>query len=254
MSTYSAGFIALPSNPRAGDVTGRCCILCAAILGGALEEIFEARGTRRANHVMITSRLLVVYVAVALASFASGVGAADPGKEKSAACAACHGADGNSPNAVWPNLAGQHADYIVKQLKAYKSGERQEPSMTPMAAPLSEQDMYDIAHYYAAQKPSVGIADETLVTAGRAIFRGGNMATGVPACMACHGPRGAGTPGAGYPALSGQHSEYTVKQLEAYRRGERVTDADLGAVMRTIASRMSDAEIKASASYAAGLY
>ena len=196
--------------------------------------------------------LLIALFAVAALQAVQGANAAGSGQEKAAACAACHGAEGNSVNPLWPKLAGQHVDYIVKQLTAFKSGERQEPSMTPMAAPLTPEDMRDIAAFYAGQARRPGVADEKLVNLGQSIYRGGNKATGVPACMACHGPRGSGNPGAGFPVLSGQHPEYTAKQLNAYRSGERSTDP--AGMMRSIAKRLSPEEITALASYVSGLH
>lgn len=194
--------------------------------------------------------LIVLFVLAALHGAAAW--AASPGKEKAAACAACHGPDGNSVNPIWPNLAGQHVSYIVKQLSAFKSGDRQDPSMAPMATPLTPQDMQDIAAFYSGQQRRPGVADEKLVDLGQSLYRGGNKESGVPACMACHGPRGSGNPGAAYPALSGQHPAYTVKQLKAYKSGERRTDP--AAIMRTIAKRLSAEEIEAVASYTAGLH
>lgn len=174
------------------------------------------------------------------------------GESKSEPCAACHGPDGNSLVPEWPKLAGQNAAYISGQLAAFKSGAREDVNMNSITASLSEQDMEDLGAYYAGQIVEIGAADPDLVDAGQALYRGGNAVTGVPACMACHGPSGAGNPAAGYPALSGQHAAYTAKQLRAYRSESRSTDT--AAVMRTIAGRLSEAEIDAVASYIAGLH
>ena len=173
------------------------------------------------------------------------------GKQKSATCAACHNADGNSANPQWPKLANQHASYTVKQLNDYKAGNRTNPIMSGMAAPLSQQDMEDLAAYFASQKITRSQADPTLVALGEQIFRGGNLTSGVSACTACHGPNGAGNPQAGFPALAGQHAEYTEMQLRVFRSMERANDA--GQMMRNIAMKMTDAEIKAVASYIQGL-
>ncbi len=181
-------------------------------------------------------------------------GDAAAGKTKSAACAACHNADGNSANPEWPKLAGQHAQYLVKQLtnfKDEKSG-RKNAMMAPMAAALSEQDMADIAAYFSSQTQNGGKADPALVAAGEKLFRGGNATTGVAACMSCHGPSGMGNPQANFPRLSGQHAAYTVNQLKTFRSGERANDA--GKMMQNIASRMTDDEMKAVASYIEGLH
>ncbi len=177
---------------------------------------------------------------------------AQGGREKSAACAACHGVDGNSTTAEWPKLAGQHASYIRAQLAAFKSGARQNALMSPMATGLSEADMSSLGDFFSSQKIQPGSAKKDLLEAGQKIYRGGNAATGVPACMACHGPRGSGNPPAAYPALHGQHAVYTANQLKAYKNGERTTDAN--SIMRSIAGRMTSAEIEAVASYLEGLH
>lgn len=179
-------------------------------------------------------------------------GDAEAGKSKSAMCAACHGPDGNSPAPTFPKLAGQHADYLAKQLAEYKSGERQNATMNGMAAALSEQDIADLAAFYASQKVTLGKAAEDKVAAGEAVYRAGNTATGVSACAACHSPTGSGNPMANFPSLSGQHADYTVLQLKAFRAGERANDA--GSMMRGVAKKMTDAEIEAVSQYIQGLH
>lgn len=179
-------------------------------------------------------------------------GDAEAGKSKSAMCAACHGPDGNSPAPTFPKLAGQHADYLAKQLAEYKSGERQNATMNGMAAALSEQDIADLAAFYASQKVTLGEAAEDKVAAGEAVYRAGNTATGVSACAACHSPTGSGNPMANFPSLSGQHADYTVLQLKAFRAGERANDA--GSMMRGVAKKMTDAEIEAVSQYIQGLH
>lgn len=174
------------------------------------------------------------------------------GKEKAQVCAACHGVDGNSTNPVWPNLAGQHEEYIVKQLMDFKAGNRENPQMTPMATNLSEQDMYDLAAYFSSQNPKWGKTDPAALELGQKIYRAGNMEAGVPACMACHGPTGRGNPAAKYPSLSGQHADYTETQLNAFRSKKR--NNDINDVMRTIVGRMTHEEIKAVAQYIQGLH
>lgn len=181
----------------------------------------------------------------------SAAGDAAAGKAKSASCVACHGTDGNSMNPEWPTLAGQHPGYIAKQLRNFKAGERSNALMSPMAAPLSEQDMEDLAAYYASQTAKPGEADPALFEQGRALYRGGNMSTGVAACVACHGPSGAGNPAANFPSLRGQHASYTLNQLKAFQRGERANDA--GKMMQNIAAKMTEAEMKAVASYIQGM-
>jgi cytochrome c553 len=183
----------------------------------------------------------------------AGVGG-DAAKGQSIAggvCAACHGPDGNSPIPANPVVAGQHPEYLYKQLQNYKSGERKNPIMNGIAASLSEQDMRNVAAYFASQQPRPGSAsDAKLVTTGQKLYRGGNSATGTAACAGCHSPDGVGIP-VQYPRLKGQHNEYTVAQLKAFRAGERSNDP--GSVMRTIASRLSDQDISALAEYVSGL-
>ncbi len=184
-------------------------------------------------------------------SSALAEGSIEAGKSKSVACAACHGQDGNSINAEWPVLAGQHANYIVNALKTFKTGERNNPLMSGQAAMLTEQDMNDLAAYFSAQTPAGGTADAALAVSGERLYRGGNPKTGVSACAACHGPTGTGNGPAGYPRLAGQHAAYTTAQLNAFRSGQRKTDASQ--MMRNIAALMTDEEIKAVASYIQGL-
>ncbi len=174
------------------------------------------------------------------------------GQAKAAACAGCHGADGNGgADPVWPRLAGQDADYIAKQLADFKSGARKDPIMAGMAAPLSAQDMKDIGAYYASLKPKAGAArNAELAKLGEKLYRGGSAKTGVSACMSCHGPSGHGIPPR-YPRISGQSAAYTEKQMLAFKTGARANDGD---VMTRIAFRMSEHEIKAVADYIAGLH
>lgn len=178
-------------------------------------------------------------------------GDADAGKAKSAPCAACHGADGNSVNPEWPSLAGQHPDYIVLQLLAYKEGVRQNALMTPMSMGLDDQDRADLAAYFSSQQARGGVAEPNFVAAGERIYRGGNTETGVSACAACHGPNGYGNPGANMPRLAGQQANYTAAQLRLYASGERRTD--MNQMMRNVATRLSEEEIIAVASYIQGL-
>lgn len=182
---------------------------------------------------------------------AAAKGDAAAGKAKSAVCGACHGMDGNSVNPEWPKLAGQHESFIVKQLQNFKSKERDDATMFPQTMNLSEQDMNDLAAYFSGQTQTPGQADVTQVELGEAVYRGGNSATGVSACIGCHGPTGAGNPAAKFPRLAGQHGAYTKAQLLKFRVGGRNNDA--GKMMRNIAVRMNDAEIEAVAQYIAGL-
>ncbi len=180
------------------------------------------------------------------------VGDPAAGQPKSAVCETCHGGTGNSLAPEWPKLAGQHAEYLVKQLLDLKSGARKSPVMGPMAEPLGEADIADLAAFYAGQSLELGAADPDLVKTGERLYRAGNRESGLPACMACHGPAGRGNPAAGFPSLRGQHAAYTAIQLRAYRSGERRNDR--AAMMRQISSRITDAEIEAVSSYIQGLY
>lgn len=201
------------------------------------------------------NKLLLIASVAALATLgniAFAAGDATAGKAKSASCGGCHGMDGNSMNPIWPKLAGQHPGYIAKQLAEFKSGARANATMAGMAAPLSEQDMADLAAYYSSQKGTIGSTPEDKVELGQSIYRAGNAASGVPACAACHGPTGAGNVQAKFPRLSGQHAAYTAQTLKDFRAGARANDA--GQMMRNIAAKMTDAEIDAVAAYVEGLH
>ena len=182
------------------------------------------------------------------ASTVHAAGNAAAGQGKAAACGACHGATGAATTApMYPKLAGQHASYIAKQLADFKAGTRQDPIMMGMSAALSDEDMADIGAFFASQETSIGSADAEAVAAGKKIYEAGDKTKGVSACMACHGPSGAGNPGAKFPALSGQNVDYTVKTLQDLRSGTRANDP--GSMMRDIAAKMSDSDIKAVAAY-----
>lgn len=186
-----------------------------------------------------------------LAAPAAAAGDAEAGAQKSAVCGACHGADGNSFNPEWPNLAGQHAGYIAAQLALFRDGVRDNPLMMPMAMTLTEQDMADLGAYYAAQPASGLEADPTNYRAGGQLYRGGDRARGLPACITCHGPQGKGNAPAQYPAIHGQHAAYSHAQLQAYAAGVRKPAAN--DIMQIIAARLSDEEMRAVASYMQGL-
>lgn len=177
----------------------------------------------------------------------------EAGEELSQTCTACHGPDGNSPDAQWPNIAGQHASYTYQQLKDFKAGEdRSNSQMSGIVADLSEEDMRDLAAWYAEQpQKTMGANDEDRVERGRKIYLGGLQDKGVAACVACHGPRGRGNPAAEYPDVGGQYAQYLITQLEQFRSGERANDR--GGMMRSLASEMSDEEIRAVSEYMAGL-
>ena len=187
-----------------------------------------------------------------LAADATAAGDPAQGEQKAATCTACHGPNGNSSNPEWPSLAGQHAGYLIKQLQNFKNGERVNALMSGMAAPLSEQDMLDLAAFYSTQAwQPAGAADPELVQEGEMLFRGGDFDRGIPACTGCHSPIGGGNPSAGYPLVRGQHAKYTELQLYAFRNGERANDPNQ--MMRQVANKMSDRQIQAVASFIQGL-
>ena len=181
--------------------------------------------------------------------------AADPaaGEAKAALCVACHGPAGNSANPEWPKLAGQHAKYTAKQIRDFMAGAtRSNELMAPMIAGLSDQDIEDIAAYYAVQNSTGGFASEEMHALGERIYRGGNAESGVPACIACHGPRGGGNEPAGFPALAGQHAVYTAKQIEDWRHGNRSNDPS--EMMGDAVRYLTPEETRAVSEYIAGLH
>lgn len=194
--------------------------------------------------------LLVAAVGTSAATQATGN--KEQGQAKAATCVACHGVDGNSVNPEWPSVAGQHYGYLVRHLKAFRSGERQNVLMSPMAMALTDQDIEDLAAYFSAQtlRPT-GETEPSKLALGQRLYRGGDTARGITACSGCHGPAGTGNPGAGYAAIKGQHATYAAAQLRAYRSGERKTDPNQ--MMRSVAAKLSDADIDALASYVQGL-
>ncbi|KAA8671052.1 cytochrome c4 [Vibrio gigantis] len=186
-------------------------------------------------------------------------GSIEAGKAKSQTCVACHGADGNSLITQYPKLAGQHEKYLEKQLKELKLGMtsggkqgRYEPVMGAMAMPLSEEDMADLAAYYASLPISSNSTPENVVDEGKVLYTAGNAERGVTACIACHGPRGNGTELSGFPKISGQHADYIKAQLEKFRDGNR--NNDMNAMMRDVAKKLTDAEIDTLSKYVGGLH
>ncbi|GAA6136158.1 c-type cytochrome [Oceaniserpentilla sp. 4NH20-0058] len=179
-------------------------------------------------------------------------GDAQAGKKLAAPCAACHGQDGNSAAASFPKIAGLGEKYILKQLKDFKSGDRDNAIMKGQVAALNETQMADLAAFFAGNKRTVGYAAEDKVALGEKIYRAGNTATGVPACLACHGPDGSGIDAAGFPGLGGQHADYIKAQLVLFQEDKRENDASK--VMRDIAGRMSNKEVDAVSAYIQGLH
>ena len=205
-------------------------------------------------------KLAPLFAMVAMALFASQAqaqslvdGSADAGKAKALTCTACHGPEGNSSNAMWPNIAGQNASYLLAQLVAFKDGSRVDPLMTSQAMLVSNEDMADLAVYFESLPAAAqSVKNAATVDRGEALYRGGNAEAGIPACLGCHGPSGRGNPAAKYPALQGQHADYTAKQLNDYANGTRKSDGKVH-MMRDIASRLSKEDIEALSSYVQGL-
>ena len=209
-------------------------------------------------------RNLLIILSLALGLAHSAVaGDAAAGKNQTMVCGACHGADGNSAAPTFPKLAGQGEKYLVKQLRDIRDGARPVPTMAGQLTGKSDEDLADIAAFYASQAASGGQADPALVELGARVYRGGVADRGVAACSACHGARGGGNAPAGFPALAGQHADYIADQLRKFRSGAensleqdpnaRVNDGDTR-MMRDIAAGMSDNQIKAVASFVAGLH
>ena len=204
------------------------------------------------NKKFVALSLCILFAGTA---FADGIvdGDAEAGKNKAVTCGACHGADGNSVNPVWPSLAGQHPTYTVAQLQAFKNGTRSEPLMLGQVMSLSDEDMRNLAVYFASMPAAAkAVADPATVDRGQRLYRGGDRDNKSSACIACHGPTGRGNPAAAYPSLKGQYATYTAMQLRAYASGARQSDGTTK-VMRDIASSLSEEDIVAVASYIQGL-
>ena len=218
----------------------------------------------------MTATIRIACCALALlASPASwSAGSAEAGAALAATCMACHGASGNSANGEWPSLAGQNAAYIEHQLhllhdgrRTGKVGDAAAAMMPAMATTLSDQQIEDVAAYYAQQAPSGLEADPSYWQAGQRLYRSGDRVRGIPSCAACHGPTGRGNPAAGYPALRAQQSMYLIKQLSAYSADVRYAKnekgasygGDYAAIMHAIAARLSDEDMRNVASYIQGM-
>jgi cytochrome c553 len=173
------------------------------------------------------------------------------GKDQTALCTGCHGVDGNSVVSSFPKLAGQGESYLIKQMNDVRSGARVIPEMMGILDNSSDQNIADMAAYYASQTITIGTAKPELVEAGEMLYRAGNAAKGIAACTACHSPTGSGNAQAGFPALGGQYADYTIKQLKAFRTETRNNDD--ANIMRQVAALMSDKEIEAVANYIQGL-
>lgn len=206
-------------------------------------------------HRKMLALVLVAGLSLSGTLAAQVTGDPEAGKTKAVICGSCHGPDGNSTFGEWPKLAGQHEKYIARQVKLFQSGNRESAVMAPMIVNVSAQDAADIGAYFALQKVKPGTADESVVALGERLYRGGNAAAGVPACLACHGPTGRGNPGAGYPAIGGQHATYTGAVLKRFAGGEIWGEGEeANAIMATVAGRLTEEEIIALASYIEGLH
>ena len=195
-------------------------------------------------------RLLII-LAASLVTI--GAGNADSGKDKVATCVACHGQDGNSMVGLWPSLAGQNANYLVRQLQHIKSGKRSIAVMAGLLDNFSTGDLSDIAAFYASKNNTIGQVEADKVELGRKLYYSGSLEKGIPACTACHSPKGKGNAPAGYPLLSGQQADYVIKSLKNYRSGERNND-ESSQMMMAIAYKLDDVEIDALSSFINGLH
>lgn len=202
---------------------------------------------------------VLLCLSLGLTAHAFAKGDIEAGKQKSATCMACHGPEGISAVDLYPNIAGQHASYIAKQLREFqlasKTGGaegRNNAVMNGMAAGLSEQDILDLSAYYASQKPATGSTPEDVIEVGQKLYRGGDAERGITACTACHGPRGDGMSLANFPDISGQKASYIKSQLEAFRSGQRAND--MNGMMRDIAKRLTDEDIEILSKYLGGLH
>jgi cytochrome c553 len=213
------------------------------------------------SHRILATTLLVLGFSVGSTQAADIHGDATAGSAKAAVCTACHGLNGTGINPEWPVIAGQNAVYVRDQVKRIKTGMRTAPLMQPMVQTLSDQDIADLAAFFATQTPKGNEADPSYWKAGQALYRGGDAARDIPACMSCHGPVGRGNPAAGYPALQAQYSVYIMKQLDNYASGMRYAKDAAGkseagpnaTIMQTIAARLTPEDRRNVASYIQGL-
>lgn len=206
------------------------------------------------RRVFAVALLMAAGTAQAESAATAPLGDAKAGETKAAACGACHGVDGNPADPQYPRLAGQNEAYIARQLASFKAGTRANPIMLGFASPLSAQDMADLGAFFATKQALPGQADEPLVARAQALYRGGDTALGVPACMACHGPDGRGMAGSGYPQLAGQNVDYVAAKFKEWREGTSWGEDETAKIMPEIAKRLSDADIAALSSYVQGLH
>ncbi|MFT5276824.1 MAG: cytochrome c553 [Glaciecola sp.] len=202
---------------------------------------------------------LLVCLALGMSTAVFAKGDAEAGKAKSLTCSACHGADGNSAIPMNPKIAGQHPNYLAKQLTEFRLASRtggkegrNNAVMNGMSAALSDEDIADLSAYFSSQDLKPGTTPEDVIEAGQALYRGGNAEKGITSCISCHGPNGKGMGLAGFPVISGQHVDYTISQLKMFRDGSRAND--MNGMMRDIAQKLNDEEIEILAKYLGGLH
>ncbi len=196
--------------------------------------------------------LVVCFFSALISMSAFAVGDIEAGRAKAVMCAGCHGTNGNSNNPVWPKLAGQHAFYVKKELRDFQNGRRKDSTMAPMAAGLDDVDIENLAVFFASVPSTVEAASADKIKLGEKIYRAGKVDNGLPACIACHGPNGAGSAPAHFPRIGGQHAAYLSKALKDFKAETRNNDHQ--AMMRDIAGRMNNKEIEAVSSYISGLH
>ncbi|WP_028863189.1 c-type cytochrome [Psychromonas aquimarina] len=199
------------------------------------------------------NKLLVTLFAVfCFSSSAQAQGDIEAGKAKSVTCVACHGTDGNSPSDLYPKIAGQHISYLKKQLQEFKDGTRNDPIMAGMVMALSEQDIKDLAAFYSSQSPTPETVTPEIVEAGQKLYMGGDIERQIPACTACHGPRGNGLELAKFPKISNQHPAYLKAQLEKFRSKARANDVN--GMMVDVAAKLTDKDIELLSHYISALH
>jgi len=197
-------------------------------------------------------QFLITVVMFAIAGSVMAAGDPVAGKKKAALCIGCHGVDGNSANPDWPSLAGQGEGYLAKQIRDFKTGARKDDTMNAMVGGLNEADIANVSAFFASNKAKGGEAAKESLELGQMLYRAGDASRGIAACASCHGPNGAGNPAAKFPALAGQHAKYTEKALKDFSLSTRSND--LNSMMRVVAGKLKDSEMKAVAEYIAGLH
>ena len=197
-------------------------------------------------------QFLITVVMVAVAGGAMAAGDPVAGKAKAALCIGCHGVDGNSANPDWPKLAGQGEGYLAKQITDFKTGARKDGTMNAMVGGLSDADVANVAAFFASNKIKGGAASKDSLELGQKLYRAGDAGRGIAACASCHGPTGAGNPAAKFPAIAGQHAKYTIKALKDFSLSTRSNDPN--GMMRGVAGKLKDSEMKAVAEFIAGLH